>query len=302
MKTSRQLVRRVRDAMPASLGRWVRRAATFWGTATSRWRMEPDFIIVGAQRCGTTTLYRVLSEHPDVVRPTLSKGIGYFDLHYARGRRWYRGHFPVRFLADRRARHGRAFTFESSGYYLFHPLAAERIAADLPRTRLVVLVRDPVERAYSAHRHELARGFETEPFEEALKLEDERLAGEEQRLVEDPSYQSFEHRHHGYLARGRYAPQIRRLQEAVGDDRVYVMDADRFFDTPQEEFARLCAWLGMPAWTPDAVEQWNARQRDPMPAELRRSLEAEFADLDDELSQMLGRPVSWRDRSGRAEH
>ena len=68
-------------------------------------------------------------------------------------------------------------TGESSPYYLFHPLAAERIARDLPDVRLVVLLRDPVERAYSAYTHERARGFETETFARALELEPERLAG-----------------------------------------------------------------------------------------------------------------------------
>ena len=69
-------------------------------------------------------------------------------------------------------------TFESSPYYLFHPLSAERIARDLPGVKVLVLVRDPVERAYSAHAHELARGYETEQFERALELEEERLRGE----------------------------------------------------------------------------------------------------------------------------
>src|SRR5580692_9445955 len=125
--------------------------------------MLPGFLIVGAQRCGTTSMYRALSEHPEVRKAVLHKGVHYFDMNYGRGLGWYRAHFPL-------ARGG-GVTFESSPYYLFHPLAAERIAADLPGVKLIVLVRDPVERAYSAYTHERARGFETESFEQAIERE-----------------------------------------------------------------------------------------------------------------------------------
>jgi hypothetical protein len=286
--------------VPVPLVRRLRRLARWYGARTARWRMTPSFIIVGAQRAGTTTLYRVLSEHPSVVRPTVSKGIGYFDLWYDRGPRWYRGHFPLAGIARRRAGE-QAVTFESSGYYLFHPLAAQRIAHDLPGARVVVMVREPVERAYSAHRHELARGFETEPFERAVELEEERTAGEQERMLADPAYRSFSHRHHSYLARSRYSEQIARFQEALGEDRVYVVDADRFFETPLEEFERLRAWLGLPVWQPATVEQWNARPRDPLSPELRARLTDYFEPFDRELARQMGRTPRWREPAPSAE-
>ena len=137
-------------------------------------RMLPAFLIVGAQRCGTTSMYRTLSQHPAVVKAVLHKGVHYFDLNYSHPLGWYRAHFPLTARAARATPASQtAVTFESSPYYLFHPLAAGRIAADLPAVKLLVLVRDPVERAYSAWAHERARGFETEPFERALELEAE---------------------------------------------------------------------------------------------------------------------------------
>jgi hypothetical protein len=290
---ARRLARSVREGAPRPLVIVLRRALELWGTLTSPWRMRPSFIIVGAQRAGTTTLYRVLSDHPDVARPTASKGIAYFDLSYDRGPRWYRGHFPIGWVARRR--HGpRAVTFESSGYYLFHPLAAARIARDLPGVRVVVVVREPVERAYSAHRHEQARGFESEPFEAALDLEGERTAGETERILADPSYESFHHRHHSYLARSRYSEQIDRFVEELGPERVYVVDADAFFEDPASEFERLRSWLGLSEWQPETVEQWNARPRSPMPAELRDRLTRYFEPYDDRLAEQMGRTPSWR--------
>src|SRR5581483_4847486 len=103
----------------------------------------PDFVILGTQRGGTTSLYRWLVSHPDVA-PAMKKEVHYFDDHYHHGLRWYRAHFPVR-------RAGR-ITGESSPYMLFHPLAPERAAADLPdRTRFIVLLREPAESAISQY-------------------------------------------------------------------------------------------------------------------------------------------------------
>jgi hypothetical protein len=291
----RRLTRLTRERAPHGFVMLLRRSLDQWGKLTSRWRLRPSFIILGAQRAGTTTLYRVLSEHPAVVRPTVSKGIGYFDLRYARGPRWYAGHFPLTRMARRQHGPGAA-AFESSGYYLFHPLAAERIARDLPDVRVVVMVREPVERAYSAHKHELQRGFETEEFEQAVALEEERTAGEAERIVADPSYVSFHHRHHSYLARSRYSEQIDRYIDALGPDRVYIVDADVFFADPAAEFERLRSWLGLPEWAPSKVEQWNAQPRTPMTPELRERLDRYFEPYDARLAEQMGRAPSWRTR------
>lgn len=256
--------------------------------------MLPDIVIVGAQRSGTTTLFRLLSDHPQVVRPTMSKGMAYFDLNYERGPRWYRAGFPLRPSSSGRAAHRRRMTFESSGYYMFHPLAAQRIATDLPEAKVVVMLRNPVDRAYSAHRHELRRGFETEEFEAAVALEPSRTAGEADRLRADPSYHSFEHQHHAYLGRGEYAAQITRLFDTVGRERTYVMDADEFFRDPGVEFSRLCTWLGLEEPPPGPAEVWNAQPREPMTEAMREELMRHFEPFDAELARLLGRTPSWR--------
>ncbi len=290
----RTLTRWAADRFPRRMGTALRAGALGWGRITARHRLEPALIVVGAQRCGTTTLYRVLSEHPDIVRPTFSKGIFYFDINYGRGPRWYRGHFPIAAIARRRVRGAEPMAFESSGYYSFHPLAAARIGSDLPGVRLVIMVRDPVERAYSAYKHELARGFETETFERALELEPERLRGEVERMSVDPDYESFDHRHHAYVTRGQYAEQIERLRAAVGADHVYVMDADDFFADPGTQVAELFGWLGLTPWTPSKVEQWNARPGDALTPELRERLRAHYEPHDARLAELTGRTPSWR--------
>ena len=257
--------------------------------------MLPGFLIAGAQRCGTTSMYRTLSQHPAIVKAVLHKGVHYFDMNYERGIGWYRAHFPLRWTArPDRTSGSQALTFESSPYYMFHPLAAERIAHDLPEVRLVVLVRDPVERAYSAHAHELARGFENEPFARALELEDERLLGEAERMRKDPRYLSLNHQHHAYLARGRYAEQLERLESLFGPDRVYVVDSGDFFTDPEPVYDALLDFLGLRHHGYPEFERHNARPRSPMPAELRARLEDYFGPYDEKLAGWLDRTPSWR--------
>ncbi|GAA3578315.1 sulfotransferase [Nonomuraea rosea] len=268
------------------------------GRFTSGVRVLPSFLITGAQRCGTTSLYRALAQHPLLLKPVLHKGVHYFDVGYARGEPWYQAHFPLWVSAALLAhRYGaRAQAFESSPYYLFHPLAGERIAADLPGVKLIVLVRDPVERACSAHAHELARGFETEShFEYAVELEARRLAGAEELLRESPFALHHSHRHHAYLARGRYAEQLDRLEPLIGRERILVLDSHRFFKEPEGVYDRVLEFLGVPHLGYPAFERHNGR---PLPRRvpkvLGQALRDHFEPYDARLSRWLGGEPSWR--------
>lgn len=283
--------------------RLAQTVTTTAGRLTASARMEPGFLIIGGQRCGTTSMYRTLSTHPAVLKAVLHKGVHYFDTSYPRGWNWYRGHFPLRATAARVERRTgtRPLTFESSPYYMFHPLAAERFNSDLPDAKVIILLRDPVERAYSAHAHELARGYETEDFETALELEDARLAGEAERIIADPAYVSHSHQHHGYLQRGRYVDHLERLEKLLGRDRMHVVDSHRFFTDPEPVYDAVLEFLGLPHTGYPVFERHNARPRSPMPAALRARLRDHFEPYDERLEAWLGHSVSWREHDHQPE-
>jgi hypothetical protein len=284
------------QSAPTAARRAAHSVSVSTGRLTHRARMLPGFLIVGAQRGGTTSMYRTLDQHPAILKAVLHKGVHYFDTGYDHSLAWYQGHFPLRARAAlaRRATGDVPLTFESSPYYMFHPLAAERIGHDLPEVKLLVLVRDPVERAYSAHAHELARGYETEPFERALELEDQRLAGEAERIVSQPGYLSHSHQHHAYLTRGLYADQLERLAQFVGRDRVHVVDSGRFFTDPEPVYDGVLEFLGLRRHGYPVFERHNARPRSPMPETLRATLNDHFLAPDERLTSWLGHPPSWR--------
>lgn len=289
---------RIAGRLPAPAKRIAHAGAGLVGRASAGRRVLPSFLIVGGQRCGTTSMYRALSAHPAVLKPVWHKGVHYFDVGFRHGPRWYRSHFPLRRTAERAAAAAGcpAQAFESSPYYLYHPLAAERIAATLPGVKLVVLIRDPVERACSQHAHELARGFETEPdLAAALRAEPERLRGAAERLAADPDHFSHAHRHHGYTDRGRYVEHLDRLAAAVGRDSIHVVDADRFFTDPGPAYDGVLDFLGLPRRPHPRFDRHNARRRAPIDPGLRAALSRHFAPHNERLADWLGFRPSFMD-------
>lgn len=260
---------------------------------TSGLRAMPDFLIIGAQRAGTTSLHRYLLASPAVVPPRLTKGVHYFDVSFDRSFAWYRSHFPTRARMRRAAARtgGPAVTGEGSPYYLFHPLAADRIAAALPEVKLLVVLRDPVTRAWSHYHHEVARGFETLPFADALDAEPARLAGEVERMRADVRYVGFSHQHHAYVGRGRYLEQLLRYERVVAADQMLVLETTELRDDAQAACDRVADFLGIPQWSLPVATRHNTRSYPQMPAGLRERLARAFADDNERLFAHLG--VRW---------
>jgi hypothetical protein len=254
--------------------------------ATAGARRLPDFLVIGAQRAGSTSLFAQLCEHPGVAAPS-HKEIHYFDNQSVRGLRWYRSHFPPAAAARGR------ITGEASPYYLFHPAAPARVAEALPDVRLIALLRDPVARAHSHHQLSVRDGHEPLGFEEALRAEPERLAGEDARLRTDRAYRSHAHRHQSYAARGLYAEQLRRWHEHVSPERLLVVLSEELFADPARTTAGVLGFLGLDAADLPPLPVRNQRAYPPMSDAARAFLEARFEAPNRELADLLGRDLGW---------
>lgn len=263
--------------------------------ATSSRRVLPDFMIIGAAKSGTTSLFEYLVQHPNVLAP-YTKEVHYFDYKYERGVNWYLRHFPTRAeMAAVRERTGApAVTGEATPYYLFHPLAAERAASLLPDAKLICLLRNPVDRAVSSYYNQVRIGKEHLPLDEALARETSRMAGEEDKLLEDPRHSEFRHKYYSYQSRGLYAQQLRRWLQHYPASRLRVWSAEQFFESPGEVFDEVIRYLELPPWRPAEFRVFNSRNnREPIDPELRRRLAEYFRPYNQELYDLLGRRFDW---------
>lgn len=270
--------------LPGPVRTAARTAIWTFGKTTARLRPLPDFLILGAQKAGTTALYSFLRRHPGITGPSW-KEVSYFDRQYRRGPAWYRGNFPLR--------SGGMIVGEASPSYLFHPLAPARVAALVPGARLIALVRDPVERAHSHYHHEVAFGREPLSFEDALDAEDERMRGELERMISDPGYFSHAWWDFTYAARGLYAEQLERWYEHFPREQLLVLANEDLSERPRETYARVLDFLGAPAHELDAYPRVFDRDYPPMRPETRERLQARFAEPNERLEQLLGRELGW---------
>jgi hypothetical protein len=210
----------------------------------------PQFLCIGAQKAGTSSLQAWLLQHPQVYLPP-TKELHYFSLHHGRGGYLYQQHFAAA-RADQRCG-------EITPYYLFHPLAAERIAAELGRVKLIVLLRDPVERSLSGLFHSIRLGLEPLPPAEALKAEEQRLAGAEQALRSGAAAH-LSHQVHSYVARSRYEQQLPRYEALFGPEQLLILPSEELFGQPQQVWPRLLDFLELEAAVapPKALPRRNA--------------------------------------------
>jgi hypothetical protein len=162
-----------------------------------------------------------------------------------------------------------------------------------PEARLIVLLRNPVDRAYSHFLLERSRGDETLEFAAALDAEPERLHGEEAKLSRDPSYISKAHKHASYLARGNYARQLERWFDAFPREQVHIVRSEDLYQRSAETLSRVTAFLGISPVPSMPFAVHNQTSGPPLEPAIRRRLSEHFAPLNARLAELLGWDPGW---------
>ena len=275
------------------------------GVWTARWRPLPEFLVIGAKRGGTTSLYFDLLGHPGILplyppavprlKPEATKGVHYFDSNFIRGEAWYRSYFPT---SANRLRHSRhlgypSMTGEASPYYLFHPTAVDRAAALVPEARIIAQLRDPVARAHSHWKERRRQDAESLDFLSALDAEPDRLAGERERLIADPTYSSYAWEQQSYATQSEYVEQIRRWVQAFGRDKVHVSFSEDYFADHTQVIGGIHRFLELPAQPAREPTHRNAAGGDGLDAHTLRRLRARFDAHNHALSALLQVELPW---------
>jgi len=256
--------------------------------------MLPAFLVIGGQRCGSTSLYSLLVQHPRIA-PAFKKEVHYFTLYKDKVLDWYRAHFPrARSTAGSHPGNGGdLISGEATPYYLFHPLAAARVRAALPDVKLIAILREPVARAYSHYHHEVRKGRETKDFEEAVRLEAKRLEGEREKLLSGEKRHSFHHQRHSYLARGLYAAQLWEWLRSFPSEQLLVIDSRELFERARDTLRYAFEFLGLPDFEVPDRRAHNVGSYSRMNPSTRRELTEFFKPHNEELFDLLGRRFDW---------
>jgi hypothetical protein len=275
-----------------------RRVKKAYNTARHRWRLAsapvrtlPDFVIIGAQKCGTTFLYQLLAQHP-YVKPGFAKEVHYFDLQFRKGDNWYRSNFPVQMRNSRKY-----ITGEASPYYLFHPHAPKRASAVIPGVKLIVLLRNPVDRAYSHYQHQLKRvkgeARETLTFEGAIEAEERMLPGEVSKMLQDEYYESSFHRTRSYLSRGIYVDQLLVWASFFQRQQMFILKSEDLFNGTTNALEGVLDFLEIPHWAPETYSIPNMREYAGVSPLIRQRLEEYYKPHNQRLYEYLGVDFGW---------
>lgn len=261
---------------------------------TSPVRMMPHFIIIGAHRGGTTSLYLYLQQHPLII-PSTTKEVHFFDINFAKGLSWYRTHFPslVHKYYIKQTRGEEIVTGEASPYYMCHPLAPKRILDEIPQVKLIAILRNPIDRAYSHYQHSIKRKTETLSFEEAIEKEEERTQGEVDKILKDENYNSFHHRAHSYLARGIYVDQLKVWSSLFPKEQILIIKSEDLYTDPSPTFKRVLNFLDLPAWEPKEYKEYNAGYYSKIELSTREKLINYFEPYNQRLYKYLGTDFGW---------
>ncbi len=250
-------------------------------------RLKPSFLIIGAQKAGTSSLFNYLGQHPDITLPS-KKELHFFDLRYDKGIEWYESLFPEGINYENQ------ITGEASPYYLFHPLVPEYVRYHYPGIKLIILLRDPVDRAYSHFQMERKRG--TEPlasFVHAVELEVERIYEEEQKILRGEIQSRTRFRNWSYMKRGLYGQQLQRWLGFFPREQFLIIRSEDFFSSTLLWMQQIHTFLGIRDIPPANLSPVNSNKYPELPVSVKDKLKDYFHDDGLLLQKLAGNNFVW---------
>ncbi|MEG4319794.1 MULTISPECIES: sulfotransferase [unclassified Microcoleus] len=243
---------------------------------------EPDFIIIGSPRCGTTSLYKYITAHPQIL-PAANKEICFFSEHFNKGLAWYQAHFPPHIETHH------FLTGEATPTYLTHPLAASRLHGCLPKVKLIVILRNPVDRAFSHYQMLVRRGTECRTFEVAIDAELQLLAGTTETSLADQSYWKDCH----YIYKSLYACSLKQWMNLFPREQFLILPSEEFYANPAATLSQVFNFLGLPDYQLSDYKQYNGGNYQPADDVVSQRLREYFQQHNRELGEYVEREFAW---------
>ena len=247
----------------------------------------PSFIIIGAQKAGTTSLQWYLRQTPGVFLPG-RESTHYFTNHFDKPLEWYKSLF---------IEHNNKVVGECTRFYCMHPLVPPRMKEVIPNVKIIFLLRNPVARAYSHYQDKIRLRLEkkAKTFEEAIELEEERTKEEWDIMLKGKSYRhGAPYREFTYLTKGRYVEQLKRWYKYFPKEQIMVIQSERFFKDTNTVFNEVLQFIGAnphKVHNPKAYNRYPYKQ--PINPETREKLIEYFKPYNEELFKLIGRRFDW---------
>ena len=257
----------------------------------------PNFIIIGAQRCGTISLYNYMIEHPQIL-PVARKALHFFNWvsksgnkKKAEGVDWYLSQFPTI------PREQNLITGEATPDYLVDPHTPQRMFNLLPDVKLIVLLRNPIDRAVSHYHHNrgISKKREPLPFKQGIEKEPERLNIEKEKLISDENYRSLFHRNYSYLERGIYIEQLEKWMSIFPREQFLILKSEDFYENPDIILKEVFEFLGLPNYQVTNKKKYNKLSYQPMDPKISSTIAQYFQPYNQRLEEYLGMKFNWED-------
>ena len=238
----------------------------------------PNFIIIGSQRCGTTSLYTYLAQHPQILTP-IKKEMDFFSWHFDRGIDWYLAHFPPMPSGEE------FLTGEASPSYFDYREAPERLYTAFPEAKLIVLLRNPVDRAISQFYRLTDLNWEARSLDRVISDEIERLNQNPEYIIgEEPG---------NYLARGRYIEFIKNWRTFFPQEQLLILKSEDFYAGAATTVKQVLEFLDLPEYQLSEYQNANPGSYQPVNESVRDRLSDYFRPYNQELEQYFGRQFDW---------
>ena len=267
---------------------------TFFKIYPNSIHILPDFIIFAEGRCGTTSLYEGIVEHPNVHR-ALQKETYFFDAEFQRGVSWYKHHFPFvwkKYLSTKIQRK-KFLTGEATPRYCTHPHAPKRVYELIPKVKLIALLRNPIDKALSTYQLQRARGGEKLSFEDGMKEEESRIEGEMEKMEKDENYYSANFFRYSYLTRGIYVNGLKKWMDIFPRDQFFFQYSESFFKNPSQTLNQIYEFLNLPKFQAKQYPHYGSRKYPSMKPETRKLLIEHFKPYNEKLYKLIGKSFDW---------
>lgn len=256
----------------------------------------PDFLIIGSAKCGTSSLYEYLIKHPNI-ESAIGKEINYFDMQYEKGINWYKTYFPslIHKKISKNIFHKKLITGEATPRYIDHPLAIKRIKNNLPNIKLIVMLRNPVDRAYSHWNMMVTHKHENLSFEDAIEQEEKRISSLYEKMNMNKKFYSKEYFWYGYLERSTYINKLKRWFEYFPRKQFLILKSEELFIKPDTTYKKVLDFLKLEKLDLENYKTYRKGKykKIEMNSETRKKLIEYFRPHNSELYKLLNENFGW---------